>query len=139
MLGCTVASTSSLQLATGMYYLGVGAVCVVHFNVVLTCFSLRPLDVEFMKRLHNCVNIVPVIAKADTLTIEERDAFKQRVGPCLLFSDGQHTGVGALSIQIRDDIRHYGINIYPAAYGAEDEEDAAANAKIQVLSYSVVG
>ena len=49
-------------------------------------FSLRPLDVEFMKRLHNCVNIVPVIAKADTLTIEERDAFKQRVSPHSLFS-----------------------------------------------------
>ena len=32
-----------------------------------------------MKRLHHCVNIVPVIAKADTLTIEERDAFKLRV------------------------------------------------------------
>ncbi len=45
------------------------------------CFgcSLRPLDVEFMKRLDHCVNIVPVIAKADTLTVEERDAFKKRV------------------------------------------------------------
>ena len=42
-------------------------------------YSLRPIDVEFMKRLHHCVNIVPVIAKADTLTIEERDAFKLRV------------------------------------------------------------
>ena len=42
--------------------------------------SLRQIDVEFMKGLHHCVNIIPVIAKADTLTIEERDAFKQRVG-----------------------------------------------------------
>lgn len=32
-----------------------------------------------MKRLHNCVNIVPVIAKADTMTLEERDSFKRRV------------------------------------------------------------
>ena len=31
-------------------------------------FSLRPLDVEFMKALHEKVNIVPVLAKADTLT-----------------------------------------------------------------------
>lgn len=30
--------------------------------------SLRPLDVEFMKALHEKVNIVPVLAKADTLT-----------------------------------------------------------------------
>ena len=29
-----------------------------------------------MKKLHDVVNIIPVIAKADTMTIEERDAFK---------------------------------------------------------------
>lgn len=33
--------------------------------------SLRPLDVEFMKALHEKVNIVPVLAKADTLTPSE--------------------------------------------------------------------
>lgn len=33
-----------------------------------------------MKRLSKVVNIVPVIAKADTLTLEERVHFKQRVG-----------------------------------------------------------
>lgn len=39
-----------------------------------------------MKRLSKVVNIVPVIAKADTLTLEERDYFKQRVrkGPGVL-------------------------------------------------------
>ena len=34
--------------------------------------------------------------------------------------------------QIREDIRYHGINIYPSAYGAEDDEDAAANGKIEV-------
>lgn len=74
-------------------------------------YSLRPVDVEFMKRLHHCVNIVPVIGKSDTLTLEERDSFKMR---------------------IREDIRYNGINIYPSAYGAEDDEDAAINTKIEV-------
>ena len=32
-----------------------------------------------MKRLDKVVNVVPVIAKADTLTIEEREHFKSRV------------------------------------------------------------
>ena len=32
-----------------------------------------------MKRLDKCVNIIPVIAKSDTLTLEEREAFKRRV------------------------------------------------------------
>ncbi len=33
--------------------------------------SLRPLDVEFMRALHEKVNIVPILAKADTLTPSE--------------------------------------------------------------------
>ncbi|PKU30678.1 septin-12 [Limosa lapponica baueri] len=40
---------------------------------------LRPLDLEFMRRLSKIVNVVPVIAKADTLTLEERAEFKQRI------------------------------------------------------------
>lgn len=41
--------------------------------------SLRPLDLEFMKHLSKVVNIIPVIAKADTMTLEEKIEFKQRV------------------------------------------------------------
>ncbi|KAI3372013.1 hypothetical protein L3Q82_006884 [Scortum barcoo] len=40
--------------------------------------GLKPLDVEFMKAIHSKVNIVPVIAKADTLTLRERDRLKRR-------------------------------------------------------------
>ena len=45
------------------------------------CFTnrLRPLDISVMKQLDKCVNVIPVISKADTLTLEERDAFKKRV------------------------------------------------------------
>lgn len=39
-----------------------------------------------MRRLSKVVNIVPVIAKADTLTLEERDDFKQTVrGLCFCY------------------------------------------------------
>ena len=48
--------------------------------VYLFHFRLRPLDVAVMKQLDKCVNVIPVIAKADTLTLEEREAFKKRVG-----------------------------------------------------------
>lgn len=41
--------------------------------------SLKPLDVQFMKAIHNKVNVVPVIAKADTLTLKERERLKRRV------------------------------------------------------------
>lgn len=45
----------------------------------LTGSSLKPIDIEFMRRLHQKVNLIPVIAKADTLTEEEVMLFKQRV------------------------------------------------------------
>lgn len=31
---------------------------------------LRPLDLEVLQQLHNVVNVIPVIAKADTLTLD---------------------------------------------------------------------
>jgi septin 7 len=44
-----------------------------------TGHSLKPLDIEVMRRLHTKVNLIPVIAKADTLTDEEVALFKERV------------------------------------------------------------
>lgn len=41
--------------------------------------GLKPLDVEFMQRLGDKVNIIPVIAKADTMTPEECKDFKEQV------------------------------------------------------------
>lgn len=41
--------------------------------------GLKPLDVEFMQRLCDKVNIIPVIAKADTMTPEEVTLFKKQV------------------------------------------------------------
>lgn len=47
--------------------------------------GLKPLDVEFMQRLCDKVNIIPVIAKADTMTPEEIQLFKKQVIFTLLF------------------------------------------------------
>ncbi len=40
---------------------------------------LKPLDIKFMKAVDHKVNIVPVIAKADTLTKQEVIRLKQKV------------------------------------------------------------
>lgn len=48
------------------------------FNT-LSGHGLKPLDIEFMKQLHDKVNIIPVLAKADTMTPEEITAFKQTI------------------------------------------------------------
>ncbi|XP_064459523.1 septin-1-like [Ornithodoros turicata] len=41
--------------------------------------GLKPLDIQFMKMLHNKVNIVPVVAKADALTKKEVLRLKQKI------------------------------------------------------------
>ncbi|OXB54996.1 hypothetical protein ASZ78_005968 [Callipepla squamata] len=84
--------------------------CCIYF-IPATGHSLRPLDIEFMKRLSKVVNIVPVIAKADTLTLEERDYFKQRITADLLAN---------------------GIDVYPQKEFDEDSEDRLVNEKFRV-------
>nr|XP_033819080.1 septin-12 isoform X3 [Geotrypetes seraphini] len=92
--------------------------CCIYF-VPPTGHWLRPLDVEFMKRLSKIVNIVPVIAKSDTLTLEEREEFKQ---------------------QIRKDLQAYGISVYPQRELDEDLEDALLNERIrEKIPFAVVG
>jgi len=41
--------------------------------------GLKPLDIEFMKRLHDKVNVIPILAKADTMTPDECTHFKKQV------------------------------------------------------------
>lgn len=44
-----------------------------------TGHTLKPLDIEVMKRLSSRVNLIPVIAKADTLSPADLVRYKQRV------------------------------------------------------------
>ncbi|XP_053152357.1 septin-9 isoform X3 [Hemicordylus capensis] len=92
--------------------------CCIYF-IPATGHSLRPLDIEFMRRLSKVVNIVPVIAKADTLTLEERDYFKQRITADLLAN---------------------GIDVYPQKQFDEDSEDRLINEKFrEMIPFAVVG
>ncbi|XP_076121203.1 septin 9a isoform X2 [Alosa pseudoharengus] len=92
--------------------------CCIYF-IPPTGHSLRPLDVEFMRRLSKVVNIVPVIAKADTLTLEERDFFKKK---------------------IREELRANGIDVYPQKEFDEDADDRMINEKIrEMIPFAVVG
>ncbi|XP_053132919.1 septin-12 isoform X2 [Hemicordylus capensis] len=80
---------------------------------------LRPLDLEFMRRLSKITNVVPVIAKADTLTLEERAEFKQR---------------------IQKDLKAHGIHVYPQEAFDDDPDDRLLNNKIrEKIPFAVVG
>ena len=48
------------------------------FFINPTGHSLRAIDIIVMKKLSEVVNVVPVIAKSDSLTFEEREMFKNK-------------------------------------------------------------
>lgn len=85
-----------------------------------TGHSLRSLDIALMKQVHEKVNLIPVIAKSDTLTDEEIDLFKQR---------------------ILDDIKYQGVKTFVPQDYENDDEETVMNTQ-QILSkmpFAVVG
>lgn len=52
--------------------------CVLFF-IQPTGHGLKPLDLIVLRKLCDIANVVPVIAKSDSLTLAERDLFKQRL------------------------------------------------------------
>lgn len=76
-----------------------------------TGHALKPIDIVVLKKLSETVNVVPVIAKADSLTLEERQAFKDR---------------------IKEEFAFHNIRMYPYENEEYDSEEAAMNAQIKV-------
>ncbi|KXN85166.1 hypothetical protein AN958_11588 [Leucoagaricus sp. SymC.cos] len=83
-----------------------------------TGHTLKPLDIEIMKRLGTRVNLIPVIAKADTLTQNDLHTFKQR---------------------IREVVAAQGIRIYTPHIEPDDESADLARALIEAMPFSVIG
>ncbi|KAG5462917.1 MAG: Septin-domain-containing protein [Olpidium bornovanus] len=82
-----------------------------------TGHALKPIDVEFMSRMHTRVNLIPVIAKADTLTDSEIKAYKER---------------------ILEEIAFHNIRIFsPVTNEFDDPETLAENKDIMVLRVSL--
>ena len=74
--------------------------------------SLKPIDIVVLKKLSDVVNVVPVIAKADSLTLEERQAFKER---------------------IKEEFAFHNLKMYPYDNDELDDEERAINAQIKVF------
>lgn len=90
-----------------------------------------------MKRLHDKVNVIPLIAKADTLTPEECQLFKKQV--CVfIICVCTNTCVWQLlmsflpSTQIMKEIQEHKIQIYEFP-DTEDDEDSKLIRKIKVV------
>ncbi|KAJ3374362.1 hypothetical protein GGF31_007882 [Allomyces arbusculus] len=81
--------------------------------------TLRPLDIETMQKLGSRVNLIPVIAKADTITPKDLAAFKRR---------------------IRDAINAHNIRIYAPPVESETEGVSERNqAMVDAMPFAVIG
>ncbi|XP_075450612.1 septin-4 isoform X2 [Ascaphus truei] len=83
--------------------------------------GMRPLDIEFLRALHDRVNIVPILGKADSLTPKELLQKKQR---------------------IRDELDHFGIRVYqfPDCDTDQDEEFKLQDLELKrSIPFAVIG
>lgn len=107
--------------------------------------SLRPVDVEFMKALHEKVNTIPLIAKADCLTPTEIKKLKDRVSPASFTARSPRCHACPLvtsvrvcflcvRVQIREEIDKFGIKVYqlPECDSDEDEEFKQLDKELKV-------
>lgn len=91
------------------------------YFITPTGHSLREMDIELMRRLSPRVNVIPVVGKADSLTMNELKAFKKRV---------------------MEDIEHYGIPVYNFPYDVEEDDDETIqdNSELRaMLPFAIVG
>ncbi|CAG0878936.1 unnamed protein product [Darwinula stevensoni] len=108
--------------------------CCLYF-IAPTGHGLKPLDVEFMKRLHEKVNLVPVIAKADTFTSEECHLFKKQN----VSSSWHNPSYWChFLLKIMLEIRQHKIKIYEFPEGREEEERVQKPLRDRV-PFAVVG
>lgn len=82
--------------------------------------SLKALDIQFMKQIHEKVNLIPVIAKSDTLSDDEIIEFKTR---------------------ILDDIKYNDIKLFKSnEYENDDEETLLISKQIfDKVPFAVIG
>lgn len=89
------------------------------FFIAPTGHQLKPLDIQVLKKLNDVVNVVPVIAKSDALTLEERAAFKSR---------------------IKQEFQIHGLRMYPYDSDDLEEEERTLNDTIaNLIPFAIVG
>nr|XP_019008886.1 septin ring protein [Kwoniella pini CBS 10737]OCF47667.1 septin ring protein [Kwoniella pini CBS 10737] len=89
------------------------------FFINPTGHTLKPIDIAVLRKLAEVVNVVPVIAKSDSLTLEERAIFKQRV---------------------MAELQYNQIRLFPFDADELDEEELQLNDRIkEMLPFAVVG
>lgn len=118
----TAASSSSSPRAMRELHLSYTGIRSVHKGTIALIvdgfYSLKPIDIVVLKKLSDVVNVVPVIAKSDSLTLEERLASKER---------------------IKEEFAFHNLKMYPYEYDELDDEERSLNVQIKVCASTTNG
>lgn len=92
--------------------------CVLFF-IQPTGHGLKPIDIVVLKKLCDICNVVPVIAKSDSLTLTERERFKET---------------------IQKEFEYHNLRLYPFDSDEYDESERELNEEIRdSVPFAVIG
>lgn len=94
--------------------------CVIYF-ISPSGHGLKPLDIVVMKKLGELCNLIPVIAKSDMLTLQERADFKLRV---------------------KEEMTFHGITVFPtntAEFNVDPEDVPLDDTIRKIIPFAIVG
>lgn len=92
--------------------------CVLFF-IQPTGHGLKPIDIVVLKKLCDICNVVPVIAKSDSLTLTERERFKET---------------------IQKEFEYHNLRLYPFDSDEYDESEKELNEEIRdSVPFAVIG
>ncbi|GME69128.1 unnamed protein product [[Candida] boidinii] len=92
--------------------------CILYF-IQPNGYGLKPLDIQALKKLTEVANVTPIIAKSDTLTLDERSKFKKI---------------------LQEQFKYYGFKLYPFDSEELTEQERELNEDIRaLLPFAIVG
>uniref|UniRef100_A0A0R3RKE0 Septin n=1 Tax=Elaeophora elaphi TaxID=1147741 RepID=A0A0R3RKE0_9BILA len=74
-----IANINDKRVHLCLYFIDPSGHGILQAILTFRIFGLKPLDIMIMRSLHDRVNLMPIIAKADTMTIDELLYFKKKV------------------------------------------------------------
>ncbi|KAJ3334179.1 cell division control protein [Gonapodya sp. JEL0774] len=104
--------------------------CVLYF-IEPSGHALRPIDITVLRALSSICNVVPVISKADSLTLAERESFKERVRKELDFNGIEYYPKGRTAKKV------VGVDVegWEGDIGEEEEDKVVA----AIVPFAIVG
>ncbi|SMN18107.1 similar to Saccharomyces cerevisiae YHR107C CDC12 Component of the septin ring of the mother-bud neck that is required for cytokinesis [Maudiozyma saulgeensis] len=113
---------------------------VVLYFIKPTGHGLKPLDIETMKKISSRANLIPVIAKSDTLTLQELQVFKSRIRQ-VIEAQEIHIFTPPLNFDTTTNINNNTESVSAGNSATNQDATAAEHARqlIEAMPFAIIG